>query len=332
MSGKPRSAALLQLNQNKRNAAKTLKERGKKANMASMMALVRHRREGKSNDEYFSALNSSTANTVALVTGASAPTVANTTVKKERTPAQAAANQRRRNATAALKAMGLKANSASVKQYLNSRKGAAVAPSPAANMNNISLEEAEELVLESPAAILPTVEEAKVLKKATMSHSEAGKKAATSEKGAAWLDQVTAAKRNLNASFVEVGLNKKATRANAMRLASTRRNNPGKARNVELNILTNAQGKMFNKANKTARKTAKKSANKRNNNLNRATRNFVNRLTRNRNRLTRKPVRNYGTMKQTKRNRNNSYRPYKGNNNNNFNIETLRNTPFNSAQ
>ena len=285
MSGKPRSAAQLLNDKRKQNARNTLKARGYDKNIVNgkslKAALAKHRLAGKKNDEFFAALNSSSANAVALATGAAAgaaAAVANTTAKKPRSTAQAAANQRRRNAIAALRAQGLKQNQGSIKRYLNSRQGAAVASTAAvAAANNISLEEAEELVLSSPESVL--VEEVVVgkSKKGTMSHSEAGKKAASSAKGADWLDQIAAAKRNLNASLAEVGSKKKATRANAMRLASTRRTSPGRARNIEMNIVLGAQGNNFNKANKTARKSANKSANKLPNNINRAIQNFANR-------------------------------------------------------
>ena len=330
MSGKPRSIDQLANDQRKKNASNTLKARGFTKNLVNgkslKAALAKHRLAGKNNDDFFAALNSSSANAVSLATGASAAAapVANTTAKRPRSAAALAYNKRAAAARAALEAQGLKKNSASVKRYLNGQlaSGAAAAV----------LEEVEELEEENASgAAVPSIVVAQPIAtaKATLSHAEAGKKAAKSAKGSAWLDQITAAKSNLNTSFAEVGLNKKATRANAMRLASTRRNNPGKARNIELNILSNAQGKAFNKNKKSTNKTAKKSTKKRNNSLNRVTRNFVNRR---RNRLTRRPVRNYGTMKQTKRNTNNSYRLFKGNNNNNFNIEELRNAPFNSAQ
>lgn len=334
MSGKPRSAALLQLNQNKRNAAATLKARGKKANMGSMMALVKHRRSGKSNDEFFDALNSSTAEAVALATGAAAaaPTAAaNATAKKARTPAQAAANQRRRNAIAALKDQGLKANSASVKRYLNGQMASGAAAA-AVVKNEVILEEEE---LENNSGILPAVATAEVLApagKPALSHSEAGKKAASSAKGAAWLEKIATTRAKINKNFSNAGLTVRAPQANITKIASlryTKKNNNAANRYTE-EIIARAQSKAFNKANKAtknssrkaANKTARKSSKKRNNSLNRAVRNFVNRRNA---RITRKKQSKYGTFNASRRiPRENVNNRFQGSPNN-FNIEELRN-------
>ncbi len=329
MSGKPRSSALLQLNQNKRNAAATLKARGKKANMSSMMALVKHRRSGKSNDDFFDALNSSTAEAVSLASGAAS--AANTTAKKERTPAQAAANARRRNAIAALKAQGLKANSASVKRYLNGQlaSGAAAA---AVVKNEVILEEEE---LENNSGIVPAVATAEVFapaEKPTLSHSEAGKKAASSAKGAAWLEKIAKTRANVDKNFSNAGLTVKAPQANITKIASLRytKQNNNAANNYVSEIIARAQSKAFNKTNKkSANKTVKKSSKKRNNSINRAIRNFNKRMV---NRITRKKQPKYGTFNTSRRiPRENVNNRFQGSPNN-FNIEELRNKSFNSAQ
>jgi hypothetical protein len=322
MSGRPRSIDQLANDKRKKNASNTLKARGFTKNLVNgkslKAALAKHRLAEKNNDDFFAALTSSPANAYALVSGAS---VANTTAKKPRTTKEAAYNKRATEARAALEAQGLKKNSASVKRYLNGQlaSGAAAA---AVVKNEVILEEEE---LENNNGVLPSLVTAQVLApaKGTLSHAEAGKKAAKSAKGSAWLDQIAAAKSNLNTSFAEVGLSKKATRANAMRLASTRRNNPGKARNIELNILSHAQGNAFNKVKK-ANKTARKSTKKRNNNsLNRATRNIANRM---RNRLTRKKQAKYGTFNASRRiPRENLNNRFQGSPNN-FNINELRNS------
>ena len=243
MSGKPRTAAQLQLNQNRRNAAATLKSRGKKVNLGSVAALVKSRRAGKSNDEYFAGLGNGEAagHNEPLGMAVAAVAAGNKTAKKPRTAAQAASNARRAAAIAELKAAGLKANAASVKRHLNAQ-----ATSGAAATVTTGLAESEAEALVTGAAAAATA--------APSGHVAAGKKAAKSEKGAAWLRNVDAAKIHLNSSFAEVGLSKKASRANAMRLAKTRRNNPAGAKNVELNILAEAQGNVFNKEKKAVNK------------------------------------------------------------------------------
>jgi hypothetical protein len=361
MSGRPRSDAQLANDKRKKNARNTLSQRGYRnmINGKSMSAaLAKHRLQGKSNDEFFAALNASLAQRVGVATAAAADVPApaaavavapNATAKKARTPAQAAANQRRRNAIAALKAQGHKANSASVKRYLNGQLASgAAAAAPSLVKDEILVEELETnnagaSGATGAAGIVPSVAAAQVLapapaKKPTLSHSEAGKKAASSAKGAAWLEKIATTRRNVNKNFSNAGLTVRAPQANITKIASlryTKKNTNAANRHTE-EIIARAQSKAFNKANKAtknssrkaANKTVRKSTKKRNNSLNRAVRNFVNRRNA---RITRKKQSKYGTFNASRRiPRENVNNRFQGSPNN-FNIEELRNRPMNNG-
>jgi hypothetical protein len=220
---KERSAALLKLNQERVNAAKTFKERDVKYSLKDAAALIKHRREGKSNDEFFATLASGeSATAVNLASGAAAATAK---PKKNKT----------------------------VKKSKASGAAAAVA-------TGFAESEAEALATGAAAAAA-----------AESGHVAAGKKAETSEKGAAWIAAVKAAKKNLNKNFEEVGLTTKPHQMNAMRLASTRRNRPQSAERVRTNIIATAQGEAFARESaapaaaaapkKASKKTAKKTNN-----------------------------------------------------------------------
>lgn len=317
MAGKEPSAKQVQLKLNQASARDALKSHGKKANAITVSKFVKHRREGRSNADFLASLESGAAVAAVTAIGENEPLGAttvpaaaaarNTTAKKPRTAAQAAANARQAAARAALKATGLKANAASVKKYLNAQ----LATGTAAAVAPINLLGFNEPLGATAAAAAPS------------GHVAAGKKAAMSEKGAGWLRNVAATRKNIVQMFRNADITRNPMEKNIKRIAGLRRTNRNAANAYTEEIIARAQSNIFNKRNKTFKKSIKK-----NNTLGRTVRNFVNRR---RSRIVRGPKRNYGTFNQTKRNKNSSYRPFK-NNNNDFNVEELRNVPFNSAQ
>jgi hypothetical protein len=351
MSGRPRTNDQLANDKRKKNARNTLRLRGYRnmINGKSMgAALAKHRLQGKSNDDFFAALDASLAQGVGVATGAAAAAVpavpvASTTAKRPRSAAELAYNKRAAAARAALKAAGQKTDPTSVKRYLNGQLASGAAA--AAVVKNEILEE-EELEnnnagasgATSAAVILPAVTTAQVIApapagKPALSHSEAGKLAAKSAKGAAWLEKLAKIRTNVNKNFSNAGLTVRAPQTNITKIASlryTKKNNNAANRYTE-EIIARAQSKVFNKANKAtknssrkaANKTARKSTKKRNNSLNRATRNIANRM---RNRLTRKKQSKYGTFNTSRRiARENVNNRFQGSPNN-FNINELRNS------
>jgi hypothetical protein len=94
-----------------------------------------------------------------------------------------------------------------------------------------------EQILQNPNNLQYSVKTRKN-KKSQSGHAIAGKKAESSEKGRAWLNEIKEAKQRLNMSLRNIGIATGGQQKDARRLASLQRSNPTKAKQYIQHVLS----------------------------------------------------------------------------------------------
>lgn len=148
--------------------------------------------------------------------------------KKIRTAAQLARNENMRRASASLKEKGYKATIKSIHELLKHRKEGKQNEEYFSTLGLPAIKEETTTNMAEGEGVTNT--KTKLV--------EAGKKAATSEKGSKWLEEIKTAKKMLNSEFAKSGLKKTAKQQNAIKVASLLRKNQAAAQNY-INKLLN---------------------------------------------------------------------------------------------
>jgi hypothetical protein len=216
-----------------RNAAKTLKNRSLKANMKTRQALTAHRKTGASNEEFF------------LRTAAAPP--AAPPVRRNRIAANNAYKQAKDNLTRRFATYGKKPpsylthklaaarrkgkNNSQIQAEIDAKLAAlGVAPAPVAKATRrVRIQ----TPAATPAAPAPAPQQPGISEFVT-----AGRKAATSAKGKAWLQNVEKARNMLTKVLENAGVNAKASRTDATKYASIlRTGDPIKAQQFQTAVV-----------------------------------------------------------------------------------------------
>jgi hypothetical protein len=241
LSEKQRLAAQRRSDSN-RDLVQALKARGLRANLKTRHALRKWRREGKSNNA-FAASNQATPATVRQSTRRiaieqpfqEAYTIPATTRRvsskpKRELPVQQFSTNQVQNVlqTTRKQRPVLKRTSEQLLSELMQNRPNPITVQPKRKSDQM-LEE-----------LLQTQRTQQPIKK-SIGHSEAGKKAATSAKGRAWLDDVRKAKNLLDKVLREAGINEKGHQMDARRLASALRKNQQEANQVIQTVVQNAK-------------------------------------------------------------------------------------------
>ncbi len=225
-----------------RNAAKTLKNRSLKANMKTRQALTAHRKTGASNEEFFArtAVGATPAPPVAVAT------------RRGRIGANNAYKQAKDNLTRRFAAYGKKPpsylthklaaarrkgqNNSQIQAEIDAKlaglgapKAPAAAPAPVAKATRrVRIQTPGPTPAAAPAPQQPGVSE----------FVTAGRKAATSAKGKAWLQNVEKARNMLTKVLENAGVNAKASRTDATKYASIlRTGDPIKAQEFQTAVV-----------------------------------------------------------------------------------------------
>lgn len=257
MAEKAKTPKQAQLDENRRKALADLQSvLGAKAPVATAMKLVAHRRAGKNNAEFFAALETAKAakaGEAGVVAGATeaAAEVVQSAVQNAHF-AKAKNNLTRRLAPTGKKPAGglihklaaLRRKGKPDAEFFSALNAALAAKGVAVGKEAVQT-----------AAVEAAVEAANNVVKAVSGHVAAGKKAATSEKGSAWLSNVKKGQANLTDALKKIGVEKKASGKAAIQYASLMRKNAAAAANFKKSFL-NAAGTRKNnspKKNKTAK-------------------------------------------------------------------------------